>query len=451
MSSTGLAILAAIATAFISWLIFGYILRKKGKVRGEEAEREFNERISSLRSQLEVSKNQLQYIKGELDEKKEELRKEQERSFQLGQKLSEKDSELRNKDKRLEEKNREYDEIRKKLTTEFENIASKLLKNNSRDFADANQKKIDDILAPFKERIEKFEKTINETHHYNVKEQSSLRNELKNLHELNQRMAEEASNLTRALKGDVKKQGNWGELLLEKVLERSGLSKGSEYEREVSLTDSEGNIYRPDVVVYLPDEKHIIIDSKVSLTAYNEMVEAETEEARKKYLDRHILSIRNHVKSLGEKEYHLSEKLDTPDFVLLFMPVESAFSVALQNDKELFSYAWDRKIVIVSPTTLLATLKTIASLWKQKKQTNNALKIAREGGKLYDRIASFLAEFEKMERPIKNTEKTYYELKNKLSGSQQSISRTAQRLKEMGAKASKDIPGHYLNELEDEQ
>ncbi|MCF8334234.1 MAG: DNA recombination protein RmuC, partial [Bacteroidales bacterium] len=229
------------------------------------------------------------------------------------------------------------------------------------------------------------------------------------------------------------------------------LEKDAEYQREVSLTGSDGDTYRPDVVVYLPDDKHVIIDAKVSLTAYNNMVEAETDEERRKQLKNHTLSIRNHIKSLSDKEYHLSEKLDTPDFVLLFLPIESAFSVALQNDKELFAYAWERKIVIVSPTTLLATLKTIASLWKQKKQTHNALKIAREGGKLYDRIAAFLSEFEKMEKPIKQTEKSYYELKNKLSGSQQSISRTAHRLKELGAKTSKDIPGNYLNELEEEE
>jgi len=449
MSSVALIFITVVATASVSWLVFT-LLFKAGPGRAVERE-ELREQVRALSSSLEVSKNQHQYVKQELAEKKQELKKEQERSFELGQKLSEKSSELRALDKRLEEKNREYDDIRKKFTTEFENIASRLLKNNSKDFAEANQQKIDEILSPLKERIEKFEKTVHDTHQYNVKEQSSLRTELKNLHELNQRMAREANNLTRALKGDVKKQGNWGELLLEKVLERSGLTKDSEYKREVSLTDSEGNNYRPDVVVYLPDEKHIIIDAKVSLTAYNNMVEAATDEERKHHLDRHTLSIRNHIKSLGEKEYHLSGQLDTPDFVLLFMPVESAFSVALQNDQELFGYAWDRKIVIVSPTTLLATLKTIASLWKQKKQTNNALKIAREGGKLYDRIAAFLTEFEKMERPIKNTEKTYYELKNKLSGSQQSLSQTAHRLKELGAKANKDLPGHFQNQPEEEE
>jgi len=451
MSTTVLVILSFVIAAFLSWLISFMVFRKsKHTGYGEELEN-LREQIRGLQTSLEVSEKQYRYLEQELREKKEELRKEQERSFELGRKVSEKDNELKNQKQKIEEKNEEYQEIQKKFTTEFENIAAKLLKNNSKDFAEANQQKIGELLNPLKERIDKFEKTINETHHSSLKEQTNLRAELKSLHELNQRMAEEANNLTRALKGDVKKQGNWGELLLEKVLERSGLEKGLEYKREVALSDNEGNVYRPDVVVYLPDNKHIIIDAKVSLTAYNKMVEADTQEERQKLLDQHTLSIKNHVKSLGEKEYHLSGEVDTPDFVLLFMPIESAFSVALQNDKELFGYAWDRKIVIVSPTTLLATLKTIASLWKQKKQTNNALKIAREGGKLYDRIASFLTEFEKMERPIKNTEKTYYELKNKLSGSQQSLSRTAYRLKELGAKANKDLPGHFQNQPEEEE
>ncbi|MCF8232169.1 MAG: DNA recombination protein RmuC [Bacteroidales bacterium] len=451
MASVTLIILAVGTTALISWLIFSFLLKSRIRKKCEEQTSELRHQITTLNARLEVSQNQYHHVKQELGEKKEELRSEQQRSFELGSKLSAKENELHNSEKRLQEKNKEFDEIRKKFTTEFENIASRLLKNNSRDFAEANQKKIDEILSPLKERIEKFEKTVTETHQYNIKEQSSLRTELKNLYELNQRMADEANNLTRALKGDIKKQGNWGELLLEKVLERSGLEKDAEYQREVSLTGSDGDTYRPDVVVYLPDDKHVIIDAKVSLTAYNNMVEAETDEERRKQLKNHTLSIRNHIKSLSDKEYHLSEKLDTPDFVLLFLPIESAFSVALQNDKELFAYAWERKIVIVSPTTLLATLKTIASLWKQKKQTHNALKIAREGGKLYDRIAAFLSEFEKMEKPIKQTEKSYYELKNKLSGSQQSISRTAHRLKELGAKTSKDIPGNYLNELEEEE
>lgn len=442
-------IISVLGTALISWLLYRAIYKVSGQDSSEEAA-VLNEKVAGLHAQLEAQKSQHEDLRHELDRAKEELRQEQQKSFELGQKLSAKENELRNMAERQEEKNKEYEELQRKFTREFENIASKLLKNNSRDFAETNQKRIDEILSPLKERIEKFEKTVNDTHQHSIKEQSSLRTELKNLYELNQRMTEEANNLTRALKGDVKKQGNWGELLLERVLERSGLTKGIEYQREVSFADGDGNAYRPDVVVYLPDEKHIIIDSKVSLNAYNAMTEAETEEDREQHLKRHILSIRNHIKSLGEKEYHLTEKLDTPDFVLLFMPLESAFSVALQNDRDLFQFAWERKIVMVSPTTLLATLKTIASLWKQKKQTQNAIKIAREGGKLYDRIAAFLEEFEKLERPIKSTETTYYQLRNKLSGSRQSIARTAERLKELGAKASRDMPRNYLDEKGEE-
>ncbi|MCF8334763.1 MAG: DNA recombination protein RmuC, partial [Bacteroidales bacterium] len=239
MASVTLIILAVGTTALISWLIFSFLLKSRIRKKCEEQTSELRHQITTLNARLEVSQNQYHHVKQELGEKKEELRSEQQRSFELGSKLSAKENELHNSEKRLQEKNKEFDEIRKKFTTEFENIASRLLKNNSRDFAEANQKKIDEILSPLKERIEKFEKTVTETHQYNIKEQSSLRTELKNLYELNQRMADEANNLTRALKGDIKKQGNWGELLLEKVLERSGLEKDAEYQREVSLTGSD--------------------------------------------------------------------------------------------------------------------------------------------------------------------------------------------------------------------
>ncbi|MDZ7776030.1 MAG: DNA recombination protein RmuC [Bacteroidales bacterium] len=284
----------------------------------------------------------------------------------------------------------------------------------------------------------------------NLKEQTTLRAELKNLHTLNQQMTEEARNLTRALKGDSKKQGAWGEIILEKVLERSGLRKGIEYHREVAIPGEDHNNVRPDAVVYLPEKKHIIIDAKVSLNAYRKSVDADSDQERNQHLKAHLLSVKNHIKSLSGKSYHLSDAFDSPEFTLMFMPVEPAFSAVLEYDNELFNDAWDKKIIMVSPTTLLATLRTVASLWKHERQTENAINIAREGGRLYDRIALFMQEFEKMEKPLDQAKASYVYLREKLTTNRQSLAGTALRLKELGVKTSKNMPGSVSGNISEE-
>jgi len=355
--------------------------------------------------------------------------------------------------KNLQEKfdayKKEVDELRTKFTLEFENVAAKILKQNTEDFTAKNQKNIGEILNPLKEKIDLFEKKVTDTYEKGLKDQTDLRAELKKLHELNTRISEEASNLTRALKTDSKKQGNWGELVLERVLERSGLVKGQEYHTQYSDRNEEGDVIRPDVVVILPDDKHIIIDAKVSLIDYEKFVNAEDEEKGQKFLKAHVDSIKEHVKSLSEKSYQQASKLDVPDFVLLFMPVESAFSIAIQKDPGLFNFAWDKKIVIVSPTTLLATLKTVESIWKHEKQTQNALEIARQGGNLYDKFVLFLEDLEKIGKQIGATQRTYDDAHKKLASGSGNIIRRISVLKELGAKASKDIPQHLLPDGDD--
>jgi len=357
--------------------------------------------------------------------------------------------------KNLQEKfdayKKEVDELRTKFTLEFENVAAKILKQNTEDFTAKNQKNIGEILNPLKEKIDLFEKKVTDTYEKGLKDQTDLRAELKKLHELNTKISEEASNLTRALKTDSKKQGNWGELVLERVLERSGLVKGQEYHTQYSDRNEEGDLIRPDVVVILPDEKHIIIDAKVSLVDYEKFVNAEDEEKGQKFLKGHVDSIKEHVKSLSEKSYQQASKLDVPDFVLLFMPMESAFSIAIQKDPGLFNFAWDRKIVIVSPTTLLATLKTVESIWKHEKQTQNALEIARQGGNLYDKFVLFMEDLEKIGKQISATQRTYDDAHKKLASGSGNIIRRISLLKELGAKASKDIPQHLLPDGDDKE
>ena len=308
---------------------------------------------------------------------------------------------------KLENQKIEIENLQKRLTTEFENIANKILKERSDEFSIANHKNISEILNPLKEKILLFEKKVDETYDKELRDKISLREEVRKLTELNTRVSEEANNLTKALKGDVKKQGNWGEIILERVLERSGLTKGQEYEREEVVTGADSSIQRPDVIIHLPDNKHVIVDSKVSLVAYERFMTAESEERQLQFLKEHINSIRNHVKLLSEKNYQNAQNINAPDFVLMFIPIEASFSVAVQGDGELFSYAWERKIVIVSPTTLLATLRTVTSIWKQENQTRNAQEIARLSGALYDKFIGFTEDMVKIKANIDRTSGAY--------------------------------------------
>ena len=254
--------------------------------------------------------------------------------------------------------------------------------------------------------------------------------------------------MTKALKSDTKKQGNWGEVVLERILEDSGLIKNQEYFLQETGRNEDGSLIRPDVVIQLPQEKYLIIDSKVSLTAYHDFISSEDPREKEIALKKHIESIKNHVKELNEKNYPSMNKLDIPDFVLMFMPIESAFALAVQTDPSLFNFAWEKKIVIVSPTTLLATLKTIESIWRQEKQTRNALEIAEQGGKLYDKFVGFLGDLEKIGVNIDRASEAYRDAHKKLSSGRGNILGQVEKMKTLGAKTSKNIPQKYL-ELED--
>ena len=349
-----------------------------------------------------------------------------------------------NLSEKLDNQKNEIDTLQKRLTTEFENIATKILKERSDEFSVYNHKNLSEILNPLKERIQLFEKKVDETYDKELRDKISLREEVRKLTELNTRVSEEANNLTKALKGDVKKQGNWGEVILERVLERSGLTKGQEYEREVVVEGADFTIQRPDVIIHLPDNKHIIIDSKVSLVAYERLMSAETEGHRVSYLKDHINSLRNHVKLLSEKNYQNALNINTPDFVLMFLPIEASFSVAVQGDSEIFAYAWDRKIVIVSPTTLLATLRTISSIWKQENQTKNAQEIARLSGALYDKFIGFAEDMAKIKANIDRTSSAYDDAMKKMKDGSGNIIRTAEKIKELGAKTgNKSLPAGF--------
>lgn len=333
----------------------------------------------------------------------------------------------------------ELEKLNERFTKEFENLANKILTDNSTKFADQNKKNIEQILSPLQEKITVFEKRVEDTHKDTIERQSMLRQQILSLKELNQQMSKETSNLTKALKGDAKMRGNWGELVLERVLEKSGLEKGQEYEVQQSYRTEDGSTRFPDVVINLPGGKKMIIDSKVSLNAYERYVNEEDESLQEVHLKAHVAALKKHVNDLSAKNYHEMYAIESPDFVLLFVPIEPAFAMALNNDAGLYSDAFDKNIVIVTPTTLLATLRTIDTMWQNEKQQRNALDIAAAAGSLYDKFVLLTDDLIKVGTQLETVQKTYKTSMNKLSEGSGNLIGKAERLKKLGAKANKSL------------
>ncbi len=438
---------------FVGWIYFSSREKKKLTVLQQnitELEGDKLKSIAELDKSNAILKDKLDGIAKESETLKNELSAERIKSEGQLTRLTKAEVEFRNLQEKLAIQKTEYEELQKKLTVEFENIANKILKTHSQESALSNQKNIGDILNPLRERITDFEKKVNEVYDKELRDKISLKEEVRKLYDLNNKISEEANNLTRALKGDSKKQGNWGEVILERILERSGLVKGQEYEMQVSISNDEGKRFQPDAVVYLPDKKHIIIDSKVSLVAYENYINATDEDKKSQFIKEHLLSVRTHIKGLSEKNYEKTASLNSPDFVLLFIPIESSFGVAVQADQELFNFAWDHKIVIVSPSTLLATLRTIASIWKQENQTKNALEIASQGGALYDKFVGFVKDLEKIGLNIRQTQNSYDDAMNKLQVGKGNLISRAENIKKLGAKTKNILPEKFVSEGETE-
>jgi DNA recombination protein RmuC len=405
----------------------------------------FLEEKANLEKERDILRERLSDQKDAIEKVCSELDTERQKGLDIHSRFARQENENINLLEKLQNQKSEIEQLQKKFTTEFENIAHKILKENTQEFTLVSHKNMSDILNPLKEKILNFEKKVEDTYQKGLRDQTDLQAELKKLFELNVRISEEANNLTRALKSDSKKQGNWGEVVLERVLERSGLVKGQEYETQFRTMDADGRGLQPDVIIKLPENKHIIIDAKVSLVAYEAYSSSDDPETQALFLRQHVESIKTHVKGLSEKNYQHAGGFDTPDFVLLFMPVEPAFSSAIQADIGLFNFAWERKIVIVSPSTLLVTLRTIASIWKHEKQTQNALDIARQGGALYDKFVGFLKNLEEIGSHIERLNKTYEEARSKMTDGRGNLIRQVESLKILGAKTTKSIPESYLD------
>jgi len=365
--------------------------------------------------------------------------------------LSKKEVDFENLWERNKEQKQEVEKLQEKFTKEFENLANKILDEKSNKFTEQNKENMKNILTPLQDKIQLFEKKVEDTHKESIDYHAALRQQILGLREMNIQMSKETINLTKALKGDSKMQGNWGELVLERVLEKSGLEKGREYEVQQAFTTEEGNRVFPDVVINLPDGKKMIVDSKVSLTAYEKYINEEEDELKIGYLKEHVNSIKRHVEQLGNKNYQDLYQIESPDFVLLFIPIEPAFAMALNEDTTLYNKAFEKNIVIVTPATLLATLRTIDSMWANQKQQENAFEIARQAGALYDKFEGFVNDLIKIGKKIDESKIEYSGAMNKLVEGKGNLITSVEKLKKMGAKAKKSLPESIINRAEKDE
>ena len=379
---------------------------------------------------------------------KEELTKEREAHQQELKSSTEWKSKFQSLEEKLNEQQSEYEKLQEKFTKEFELVANKILEEKTSKFTEQNKENLDSILSPLKERIKEFQEKVETNNENSVKRTSALEQQLKTLRELNQEITQETKNLTQALRGDSKTQGNWGEVQLEMILEKAGLEKDIHYTKETNLKTEDGSNQRLDYIISLPDGKKLILDSKVSLTAYSKYIDSESDEEKNGYLRQHIESVNNHVKLLGGKDYQKLHDINTPDYVLMFVANEPALTLALKEDQGLFEKALDKNIVVVSTSTLLATLRTISYIWKQDLQNKNAEEIARQAGNLYDKFVGFTEDLLKLGDQMNTASKTYHAAMNKMVEGSGNITKRIQDLKKLGVNPSKNIDQRLIDRSE---
>jgi DNA recombination protein RmuC len=374
-----------------------------------------------------------------------DLKSERQRVLDLNSELSGLKSDYANLQTKLAEQKSEIEKLQEKFTKEFENLANKIFEEKGNKFSEQNKEKLGEILNPLKEKISEFEKKVEETNKESIDRIATLRQQILGLKELNQQLSSDAQNLTKALRGDVKAQGNWGEFILESILEKSGLVKDREYTVQESHLSEEGKRQQLDIIVKLPGKRNIIIDSKVSLVAYEKLISAELKDEKEEAMKDHLLSIKAHIKGLSSKNYQSLYNIETLDFIFLFIPIEGAFSFALQSDKTLFDFAWSSNIIIVCPSTLLGLLRTIENIWKQEYRNKFAMEIANESGKMYDKFVMFVQDLINVGEKMDLAKKSYSDAMKKLTEGTGTLVSKAEKIKKLGAKASKTLPSSILN------
>jgi len=417
-------IVAAIVGALLGGLIMWLVSRGR-QTRLEESERQITKQLQEVKTRI-----------SEIEIDREQIRTEKEH---LQTSLAKRNTEFDGLMRENERRDADLEERQEQLRNEFKVLANSILEEKSTRFTEQNKENIKTILHPLEEKIKTFEKRVEDSQKENITIHAALREQLLGLKDLNQQISKEATNLTRALKGDSKVQGNWGELVLERVLEKSGLEKDREYVVQQNFTHTDGRRSLPDVIINMPDGNKMVIDSKVSLVAYEQLVNAEAED-EPGFIKAHVQSIRRHVDQLSEKNYHDLYDIESPDFVLMFIPIEPAFAIALKEDNGLYNRAFAKNIVIVTPATLLATLRTIDTMWNNDKQQRNAIEIARQAGSLYDKFEGLVTDLTGIGRQLDTTKKTYTSAMTKLVEGRGNLVSKVQNLKKLGAKAKKQLP-----------
>ncbi len=385
------------------------------------------EELSLKRQKLALYEQKADELSSSLDVQSQKLENLQLSSTADKELIASLQTKLDEQEKAMSEKLKLFSDNEQKLKLEFENLANKIFTENSKKFTEQNQQNLGTLLSPVKEQLGEFKKQVEDVYIKESKERSVLQHELKNLKELNLKMSEDAQNLTNALKNDNKTQGLWGEMVLERVLENSGLREGYEYRREVSLKDDENKTYRPDVIVDLPDHRHIIIDAKTSLVAYNNYVSSKNE--KELFLSQHIRSIKEHIKLLSEKRYEALQGVNSLDFIFMFVPIEGALLVALDHDSTLYDEAFKKKIILVSPTTLLVALRAVENTWRYEKQAQNITDVYKRSEELYKKFVGFVEDLEKVGRALKQADESYLQAYKKLSSGKGNLINQATMLK----------------------
>jgi len=437
----------ALIIGFTLGLIPAILLaRSRAQAAREAGRQELATTLATLEERLASRENRLQQLQAECEGTETKLEALSQLRTELERDKSRLTAELQEQAKSAEEKLQVLNDAKKELQTQFENLANQIFEAKTKSFAEQSRANLDTILTPFKEKITEFEKKVSEAYSTEGRERHSLIKEVQRLQELNQKLGEDAENLTKALKGDTKTQGTWGEIILERILEESGLRKGIEYDTQGGFRDGDGKLLKPDVIVHLPEDKDIIIDSKVTLVAYEKYVRADNDLERETAVKEHLISINAHLKGLESKKYDELPGVKSLDFVLMFIPVESAFMLAIEKDNEIFRKAFEKNIMIVSPSTLLVTLRTIQNIWRYEYQNKNAMEIADKAGALYDKFVGFVEDLEKVGSQLETTRKTYDAAHNKLVSGRGSLVNRAQNLIDLGVKSRKQLPSEILQE-----
>ena len=390
-------------------------------------------------SKTSVFEEKINTLTSDVEKREEELNSEREEFLTISNELASLKADYKNLEEKISDEG-----------TEFKNIVNQILKEKSKEFTDQNKTNLDEILSPLKEKIKDFEQKITQTHVDEVKQRASLVEQIKFLTEQNQQMSKDAKDLTNALKGETKTQGNWGEFILESILEKSGLVKDREYSVQQGFTTEYGNRLQPDVLINLPDKKTIVIDSKVSLNAYEKYSSSDDEEEKQTAIKEHLISIKKHIKELSEKNYQNLYQLKSLDFVLMFLPIEPAFGLAIQAEQNLFITAYEKNIILVSPTTLLATLRTIANIWRQAYQNKNAVEIARQSGALYDKFQGLLKDLQNIGEKLQATQISYEAAVKKLHTGKGNLVTSVEKIKKLGAKTTKSLPSSFDNLIDED-